>query len=150
MLNDTLVCYGFTQNEDKYMIVLDWHLSKCKWCYGERSNEWAHFCQSCQTKSFQSNFANWTSGNADIDEIIRSCQLKAKKPEDVMEWIPFSQFSGMEKIVQGGFCSLYEATWKNSGCFLNFDINKTTLKCIDALSDLLNEVCVIFFSGTYC
>jgi hypothetical protein len=29
------------------------------------------WCQSCNSKHFQQNFENWTSGNRDIDEFIQ-------------------------------------------------------------------------------
>src|SRR5581483_1391971 len=100
-------CYGVTKNsQDEYMLILQWYSSKCKGCYGEKSSQWLHFCQPCQTRFFQSNFDKWSSENADIDETIRKFQLNAKGPAEVIEWIHFSAFSDIQKIIQGGFCSV--------------------------------------------
>ncbi|PKK46679.1 hypothetical protein RhiirC2_803769, partial [Rhizophagus irregularis] len=45
----------------------------------------------CQCK-FQQNFKNWTSGNNEIDKLIRKAQLKAKKWEKILEWIEYDRF----------------------------------------------------------
>ena len=105
-----------------------------------KSDEWSYFCQSCQTQSFQFNFVNWSSGNADIDEIIQSSQLNAKKPTEVMEWVFFSEFNDVKEIVRGGLCSIYQAKWSHSSSFLGFNTDVIALKCCKTLPDLLNEV----------
>ena len=120
------------------MLILKVSSSKCKGCYSERDDEWPHFCQLCQTQCFESNFANWSSGNSDIDEIIRTSQLDAKRPEELIEWVDFSQFSSIEKLGQGSFGSVYKAARRHA----NYEV---ALKICNALSDLLNEVCHLFF-----
>jgi hypothetical protein len=37
-----------------------------------------NWCQACNSKRFQQNFGNWTSGNDDIDKFIQNTQLSAK------------------------------------------------------------------------
>ena len=32
-------------------------------------------------------------------------------PEHVLEWIPFEEFKNIEKLMEGGFSSIYTATW---------------------------------------
>jgi len=51
----------------------------CKEC--KQPNTDYDWCQSCNGKRFQQNFQNWTSGNNDIDELIKGTQLKPKKYE---------------------------------------------------------------------
>src|SRR3954471_7946959 len=78
-------CYELTE-EQKLLIdklILNEELKECykdyglcKKCKQPKSNyDW---CQSCNTKHFQQNFKNWTSGNHNIDEFIQKAQLKAK------------------------------------------------------------------------
>ncbi|CAG8585355.1 13694_t:CDS:2 [Dentiscutata erythropus] len=37
-------------------------------------NTWNYWCLQCNSKHFQQNFGNWTSGNKDVDEIIQETQ----------------------------------------------------------------------------
>ncbi|RIB24179.1 kinase-like domain-containing protein [Gigaspora rosea] len=53
----------------------------------------------------------WTSGNKNIDDCMKTFQLRTFKYEDVIEWIPFDRLSGVKKIGKGGFGSVYSATW---------------------------------------
>ena len=34
------------------------------------------FCEYCVRNYLKDNFSNWTSGNNDIDNLIRKCQLE--------------------------------------------------------------------------
>ena len=45
------------------------------------------WCQLCNSKHFQQNFKNWTSGNPDIDKLIQESQLNAKNEYEKLEWI---------------------------------------------------------------
>ena len=38
-----------------------------------------NWCQSCNSKNFQQDFKNWTSGNYNVDEFIQRTQLEAIK-----------------------------------------------------------------------
>src|SRR5581483_4254228 len=53
------------------------HHDLCKGC--KQPNTSHNWCQSCNSKHFQQNFKNWTSGNSDIDKFIQESQLNAKK-----------------------------------------------------------------------
>jgi hypothetical protein len=68
----------------------------------------------------------------------------------VFEWIPYDQFGGIEKVGQGGFATIYSATWDGP---LKYDINamkykrypsRVALKCLfdsqDITDEFLNEV----------
>ena len=62
---------------------------------------------------------------------------------EVMEWIPFSEFTARKKIGQGGFGTVYKAKLKpdNSSIALIKKENYTVaLKSCNNFSDFLNEV----------
>src|SRR5207302_9581010 len=65
----------------------------------------------------------WTSGNEIIDDFIRKCQLLSSLPEHILEWIPFEEFENIEKLTEGGFSTIYTATWTR-GTIVDYDENK--------------------------
>src|SRR4051812_41923504 len=69
------------------------------------------WCQSCNSKHFQQNFKNWTSGNHDIDELIQRTQLKAKNYKEALEWIEYDRFKEIKYLAKGGFGITYKAIW---------------------------------------
>jgi len=69
------------------------------------------WCQSCNSKHFQQNFKNWTSGNDDVNEFIKKAQLKAKNCRMVLEWIEYDKFRNVEYLAKGGFGTTYKAIW---------------------------------------
>jgi hypothetical protein len=63
---------------------------------------------SCFAKKFQQNFNNWTSGNVDIDKLIRNTQLSAHDgPEEALEWISYDRFYNVKNIAD----DKYKANW---------------------------------------
>src|SRR5688572_22357196 len=85
--------YGCLTEEQKLLIdelILNEELKErykehglCKECKQPYTGHYINYiyygwCQSCNTKHFQQNFQNWTSGNHDIDEFIQKAQLKAR------------------------------------------------------------------------
>src|SRR5207245_3913644 len=97
----------------------------CKECmqpntgHGDFDGSW---CQSCNSRRFQQNFKNWTSGNHNIDEFIQNSQLKAKNNEEVLEWIEYDRFESIEYLAKGG---LETAIWKGGnivGWYYNFNL----------------------------
>ncbi|CAB4413169.1 unnamed protein product [Rhizophagus irregularis] len=145
--------YGISQNPNTkdYIIILgDCYCKKCGNQYTDMGNEW---CKSCQINYLKNNFANWTSGNKKIDELIQEMQLKIKNCGDIIvEWIPYYQFSNIKKIGKGGFSTVYSALWKNGLLRCNTNYEKlereysieVALKCLNNSQDisngLLNEV----------
>lgn len=116
-----------------YILVLkDGHY--CKSCYEYTSFFGiAHFCVQCRKHTFDF----WSSGNDDIDKIIQSSQLNNE--ENILQWIPFSNFKIVNQIGRGGFASEYKA--EKTGHFDTNDYSQTfALKYCDNVSDLLNEV----------
>ncbi|CAB5373288.1 unnamed protein product [Rhizophagus irregularis] len=66
------ILYGISQNPDtkNYILVFQDGIlcDKCVNVYTNISNEW---CKLCQISNLRQNFANWTSGNKQIDELIQ-------------------------------------------------------------------------------
>jgi len=124
-------------------LILGWYYPKCKSCHGKKGDEWDHLCQPCQTQFFQFNFSKWSSGNPDIDNIIQSSQLNTKKPEDVIQWVSFSEFEfgDIKKVGHRKFGSIYKARWQHINFIHNFNVEVALISC-NSLSYLLKEVCV--------
>ncbi|POG67170.1 kinase-like domain-containing protein, partial [Rhizophagus irregularis DAOM 181602=DAOM 197198] len=93
----------------------------CKEC--EKENNKNRWCKECNTKHFQQNFKNWTSGNNDIDKFIQDTQLSATNYEKVLEWIPYNKLYDIEYIAKGGFGKVYKAKWID-GYIRSWDINE--------------------------
>src|SRR5271156_5792654 len=65
----------------------------CKEC--KQPNTGWMWCQSCNSKHFQQNFKNWTSGNSGVDKLIQESLLNAKSQYEKLEWI---EYDGFENI----------------------------------------------------
>src|SRR5437763_5407771 len=72
---------------------------KCPTCHDYNAS--GGWCQSCDPQSLTQG---WTSGNEEIDEIIRSTQLQAKEYDNFhyLQWIPYEDLKDIEKIGIGG------------------------------------------------
>src|SRR5947209_495904 len=81
------------------------------------------FCERCISLHLQSLFNTWTSGNEIIDDFIHQCQILSSLPKCILEWIPFDQFYDEKKLTEGGFSSIYTATWIRGRIF-DYDENK--------------------------
>ena len=126
----------------------------CKEC--KQPNTDYYWCQSCNSKRFQQNFQNWTSGNSDVDKLIQESQLNAKQHEEVLEWIEYDRLENIEYITKGGFGKVYKAFWKDGYITSwNYETNQwnriklengiaVALKCLNNSKDItlefLNEV----------
>ncbi|GBC49633.1 kinase-like domain-containing protein [Rhizophagus irregularis DAOM 181602=DAOM 197198] len=112
-----------------------------------------YYCQPCNSKRFQQNFKNWTSGNHDVDEFIQKAQLKAEKFQCVIEWIEYDKFEDVEYLAKGGFGTTFKAVWKDGYIdYWDYDNNKwkrirktkVALKCLhnsqDITTDFLKEI----------
>src|ERR1043165_9029656 len=49
------------------------------------------------------NFSNWTSGNDNIDNLIKKCQMETLVPELVIEWIPYNNLQNIKYLTEGGW-----------------------------------------------
>jgi hypothetical protein len=122
------------------------------------------WCRSCNSKRFQQNFKNWTSGNSEVDKFIQKTQLKARGSREILEWIEYDRFENVEYLAKGGFGTIYKAIWKDGYIdkwnsennqwkrsktlvqgYENFPV---VLKCLhnsqDITSDFLREVSYLF------
>ncbi|CAB5385973.1 unnamed protein product [Rhizophagus irregularis] len=74
---------------------------------------WISFgwCKDCETNSMKGNFDYWTSGNKEIDELIRHTQLSTSQACDYLELIPFDNFEFVKYNGSGEFNSIYSAIW---------------------------------------
>src|SRR5260364_180036 len=64
-------------------------------------------CLSCDPDKT----SRWTSGNKDIDDCMKTFQLRAFAYKDAIEWIPFDRLLDVKLIGKGGFGSVYSALW---------------------------------------
>src|ERR1043166_8586040 len=69
------------------------------------------WCKNCNSKRFQREFNNWTSGNEYIDKLIQDTQLKAEEHWEVIEWIPYNHLRNIQYLAKGGFSIVYKAIW---------------------------------------
>jgi hypothetical protein len=102
---------------------------KCIEC--KQVNTGRNWCQTCNSKRFQQNFKNWTSGNDDINKFIQNCQLSAKSEHQLLEWIPYDRFHAIKYIAEGGFGKIYEACWKD-GYIIHWNVSKNKWEKISA------------------
>src|SRR6266480_250909 len=96
-------------------------LRECEKCKEIRYSD--KYCERCISLHLQSLFNTWTSGNTIIDDFIHKCQLLSSLPHYTLEWIPFDQFIKVKKLTEGGFSSIYTATWTR-GYLVDYDENK--------------------------
>ncbi|GBC37673.2 kinase-like domain-containing protein [Rhizophagus irregularis DAOM 181602=DAOM 197198] len=119
---DFILCLECDQNIDRLVICFNCYnkltndkeknlmkFGRCKECYQVITGSYG--CLSCNQKRFQRKFDKWSSGNTEIDELIRYKQVSARDFSDVLEWIPLSRFTNIKYIAEGGFAKVYSATW---------------------------------------
>src|SRR2546423_11490513 len=97
------------------------HYGLCEECIQPNTGEC--WCQSCNSKHFQQDFNKWTSGNKEIDKFIQKFQLNATCYEEILEWIPYEKFSGIEYLAKGGFGTVHKAKWID-GRIYRWDIDQ--------------------------
>src|ERR1700753_2314557 len=99
-------CESFLTKEQKLLIdklipneELKQRYIDCGLCKGcKQINTGYRWCQSCNSKRFQENFKNWTSGNSDVDKLIQESQLNAKSYNEILECIEYDRFEDIEYI----------------------------------------------------
>ncbi|PKC57357.1 kinase-like protein [Rhizophagus irregularis] len=122
----------------------------CKICKQPNTDD--YYCRSCNSKRFQRNFKNWTSGNHNIDEFIQKTQLKAKNSRSVIEWIEYDKFEDVVYLAKGGFGTIFKAVWKDGYIKMNYNDKqlernskievalKSLHKSQDIIAEFLKEV----------
>src|SRR5579863_1733696 len=120
---------------------------KCYVC--GKDNTGVEYCQLCQAKIFEEKFSQWSSGDDEIDQIIRSSQLNAKNKDEVINWVLFSEFKNKKIIHKSEFGLFYKAEWEpflrwnlktKVAKRINYSDNRVVLK-YSTLPNLINEVC---------
>ena len=67
------------------------------------------WCKECELKKLM---YGWTSGNTEIDTIIRETQKEADKFEyTCLKWIPWNRLSNLTEIGKRPFGILYSGEW---------------------------------------
>src|SRR3954447_10397833 len=54
------------------------------------------YCEHCVRNYLKAKFSSWTSGNSNIDDLIRECQMKTLAPYTVIEWIPYNKLQNIK------------------------------------------------------
>lgn len=77
------------------------------------------WCKICDPGQFS------TSGNSKIDNLIREKQLQTIHYYDNLEWIPHNKFEDITPIGEGGFATIYSATWPDGAPKFDKKKNRT-------------------------
>ena len=106
-----------TDKNDEYSDKRKEKYGECPTC--NRYNTHYSWCQSCDPKLLTEG---WTSGNETLDELIKSTQLKANGylNDGYLQWIPYNDLTNIEKIGEGGFATIYKATWLNGKKYVGY------------------------------
>ncbi|GBC09327.1 hypothetical protein RclHR1_08770006 [Rhizophagus clarus] len=97
------------------------------------------YCENCVQNYLKANFSNWTSGNNDIDNLIRKCQIETLRPDSIIEWIPYNNLQNIEYLTKGGFSNIYTAVW-NNGRYEEWNSKELQLKRFGGQKVVLKEL----------
>ncbi|KAG9300862.1 hypothetical protein G9A89_000004 [Geosiphon pyriformis] len=91
---------------------------ECEWCqYSIKKNNKRNYCVTCKFLFFKELYSKFSSGNKEIDEIIKNPIYLPPKSKyeggrvNYYEWIPWESLSNINEIARGGFSMIYNATW---------------------------------------
>src|SRR5437764_8723803 len=110
---------------------------ECLNCYRYNTNY--SWCQSCDPQLLTEG---WTSSNRTVDDLIKITQLKATEYYNsyYLQWIPYDKLKNIEKIDEGGFATVYHATWINGWKYIDKQSKERIIKDRDvALKKLHNS-----------
>ncbi|CAG8540008.1 2530_t:CDS:2 [Ambispora leptoticha] len=69
------------------------------------------WCGQCINHSYQQTYPDRTSGNDPIDTFITKSQIVSTSQYNFFEWIPYSYFSDIEFLAEGGYGCIHTAVW---------------------------------------
>ncbi|RGB42204.1 hypothetical protein C1646_751240, partial [Rhizophagus diaphanus] len=136
--------YGISQHPDTKNYIIVFESNYCNECGEIYANIDYKWCKQCIINNFKKNFMNWTSGNEKIDNFIQIMQLKIKRYNVIVEWIPYNQFNNVKKPNEDG---LAIAIWKDGLLIYDEKERKhkripnigVSLKCLNNLQNVINE-----------
>jgi hypothetical protein len=99
-----IILSAIFSKELRELIMLNGVCPDCK----EINTGWA-WCNKCDPGRFLKE--GKTSGNPDFDKLIHEAQLETRDYGDNTEWIPFERLKDIKPIGEGGFATIYSATW---------------------------------------
>src|SRR5262245_54225892 len=67
--------------------------------------------ERCGPKRLNAKFPRWTSNDCEIDGIIGKTQANAGRYDQYSEWIEPDRFVDIKHLADGGYGSIYKATW---------------------------------------
>ncbi|RIB10891.1 kinase-like domain-containing protein [Gigaspora rosea] len=125
----------------KYYIFYSYlEYGKCANC--NEYNTYKAWCHSCDPDIA----TRWTSRSRDIDDCVKKLQIRIVAYDEAIEWIPYDRLSNVKKIGEGGFSTVYSATWldgirKIDGNDFNYlrVREPSSLVALKTLSSSLNE-----------
>jgi hypothetical protein len=97
------------------------------------------YCEHCVRNYLKAKFSNWTSGNNDIDNLIQNCQMETLMPNNIVEWIPYSNLKNIKYLTKGGFSETCIADWID-GHYYEWDSKEKQLKRSGMLEVILKKL----------
>src|SRR6266542_1087671 len=74
--------------------------NQCKICGNVCVN--VNSCEHCIRNYLVGRFEKWTSEHEAIDEWIKNCQRNLRRPDYIIEWIPYSNLQDITYMTEGG------------------------------------------------
>ena len=103
----------------------------------KKPNTGEAWCNKCDPGKFLKE--GKTSGIPEIDNLIYESQLKTEHYYYNLEWIPYDRFQDIKSIGEGGFASIYSATWLDGKPIYDYAAKKRTKPIRVALKKLKNS-----------
>jgi hypothetical protein len=97
------------------------------------------YCEHCIRNYLKSNFSNWKSGNDDVDDLIRKCQMETLKPDKIIEWISYDNLQNIKYLTKGGCSEIYTADWID-GYYVEWNSKEKQLKRFGAQKVILKKL----------
>ena len=113
----------------------DYKYGLCPDC--KKRNVGEAWCNKCDPGKFLKE--GKTSGIPEINNVIYKSQLKTIHYDDNLEWIPYDRFQDIKSIGEGGFASIFSATWLDGMPISGTKIKKRSKPIKVALKKLKNS-----------
>ncbi len=96
-------------------------------------------CEHCIRNHLKTNFSNWTSGNIDVDNLIKKCQMETTTPSRIVEWIPYDNLYNIRYFTKGDYSEIYTAKWIG-GRYEEWKVKERTLNRFGTQSVILKKL----------